>query len=659
MQPAATVQAPVTASGVSIAEKVSSKHHPPVHAMPSSGGTIDEKKESPSATGEIDHTAEYNIHSSGQFEQDHHHQQQHHHYIATTPQYHNPYANHIITGIVPPQQVYVQQQQHQQLLRQQQAQLPLETQFQSLGLGPDSSNHVLGENNNSHNTDCSGIGEAKEIVNGNDELKVADGIANAEENINSIGGEGDANEENESEEEPIKLFVGQVPKTMNEEDIFPTFDSFGPLKDVSIIRDKQTQLHRGCAFVTYWSSSDADKAKEALHGKHVFPGARRPAQVKPAEVLVPENKLFIGMLSRESGEEEIRELFAPFGEIKEIYMIRNMDGTSKCAAFLRYVSRDSAIQAIEMLHNNLVMEGTARPLIVKFADNKHQRAQRHIRNVRRQEIMTVMGPGAGYPGAYAAHHMAMAPPGGLSHYPPPHLGGPSHHHLTQYGTPYPGGPGSGGPPPIYNPMGYPPHHYGGPHHPYGATFQNSRQGSQGPGGGNRNQHNNGQDANPRPREGPAGANLFVYHLPHDLTDADLATAFNPFGNVISAKVYVDRFTGESKGFGFVSYDSVISAESAIEQMNGFQIGNKRLKVQHKRVHNNGSGNRGDFGGHGPQMNPQAHYNPLQSSHQQNPQSAIPHDYVSTAVNLDDVPVVTSGEVPPPTSQISDVATPIS
>jgi hypothetical protein len=36
--------------------------------------------------------------------------------------------------------------------------------------------------------------------------------------------------------------------------------------------------------------------------------------------------------------------------------------------------------------------------------------------------------------------------------------------------------------------------------------------------------------------------------------------------------------------GFVSYDSVMSAEAAIEQMNGFQIGTKRLKVQHKRVH---------------------------------------------------------------------------
>jgi CUG-BP- and ETR3-like factor len=347
---------------------------------------------------------------------------------------------------------------------------------------------------------------------------------------------------------------------MNEEDIFPTFDSFGPLKDVSIIRDKHTQLHRGCAFVTYWAASDAEQAQEALHGKHVFPGARRPAQVKPAEPSVPENKLFIGMLSRRAGEDEVQELFAPFGEIREIYMIRNADGSSKCAAFLRYVGRDSAIQAIEMLHNNLVMEGAARPLIVKFADNKHQRQQRHLRNVRRQELMTVMGPGGAYPGAYPAHHMPMAPPpGGPAHQYHPQMGAPPHH-LPQYGAPYPV-PGAGAPPPMYNPMAYPPHHYGGPHNPYAAAgFQNNnnRHGAGGRGGGNRHGEHPGNNAvpnsnnqanNPRPREGPAGANLFVYHLPHDLTDADLATAFNPFGNVISAKVYVDRYTGESKGFG--------------------------------------------------------------------------------------------------------------
>ena len=90
-------------------------------------------------------------------------------------------------------------------------------------------------------------------------------------------------------------------------------------------------------------------------------------------------------------------------------------------------------------------------------------------------------------------------------------------------------------------------------------------------------------SNMRPPEGPSGANLFIYHLPRDITDHDLATLFAAFGHVISAKVFIDKKTSESKGFGFVSYDLVDSAEDAIASMNGFQIGSKRLKVQHKRT----------------------------------------------------------------------------
>lgn len=94
----------------------------------------------------------------------------------------------------------------------------------------------------------------------------------------------------------------------------------------------------------------------------------------------------------------------------------------------------------------------------------------------------------------------------------------------------------------------------------------------------------GNKAGPfRPPQGPRGANLFVYHLPKEVTDSDLATLFAPFGNVISAKVFVDKKTSESKGFGFVSYDSAQSAIWAIEYMNGFHIGNKRLQVEHKWV----------------------------------------------------------------------------
>ena len=55
--------------------------------------------------------------------------------------------------------------------------------------------------------------------------------------------------------------------------------------------------------------------------------------------------------------------------------------------------------------------------------------------------------------------------------------------------------------------------------------------------------------------------------------------FLPFGNVISSKVFIDRATNQSKCFGFVSFDNPTSAQAAIQAMNGFQIGMKRLKVR--------------------------------------------------------------------------------
>ncbi|CAM9112152.1 unnamed protein product, partial [Ectocarpus fasciculatus] len=65
----------------------------------------------------------------------------------------------------------------------------------------------------------------------------------------------------------IKLFVGQIPKHMEEEDLRPVFEEFGEIFDLAVIRDKISGLHRGCAFLTYCARVSADAAIAALHGQ--------------------------------------------------------------------------------------------------------------------------------------------------------------------------------------------------------------------------------------------------------------------------------------------------------------------------------------------------------------------------------------------------------
>jgi len=84
-------------------------------------------------------------------------------------------------------------------------------------------------------------------------------------------------------------------------------------------------------------------------------------------------------------------------------------------------------------------------------------------------------------------------------------------------------------------------------------------------------------------KGPDGANLFIFHIPNHFTNLDMYQLFCPYGNLLSVRIMVEKDTGRSRGFGFVSYDSPDAAALAIKELNGFAIGNKRLKVQHKQI----------------------------------------------------------------------------
>ena len=96
-------------------------------------------------------------------------------------------------------------------------------------------------------------------------------------------------------------------------------------------------------------------------------------------------------------------------------------------------------------------------------------------------------------------------------------------------------------------------------------------------------------------------NIYVGNLPYSATDQDLREAFEAFGEVSSVAVIIDKFTGQSKGFGFVEMGSSDDAQKAIEGLNGTDMQGRNLKINEARPREDrgpGGGGRGGGGGGG-------------------------------------------------------------
>ena len=91
-------------------------------------------------------------------------------------------------------------------------------------------------------------------------------------------------------------------------------------------------------------------------------------------------------------------------------------------------------------------------------------------------------------------------------------------------------------------------------------------------------------------------NIYVGNLAHQVTEEELRQAFEEFGQVAEARIIMDKFSGESKGFGFVEMPSKEEAEKAIEEMNGKDLKGRALNVNEARPKTDRGGGRGGRGG---------------------------------------------------------------
>ncbi|XP_075974676.1 CUGBP Elav-like family member 1 isoform X4 [Anticarsia gemmatalis] len=454
-------------------------------------------------------------------------------------------------------------------------------------------------------------------------------------NVTSINNNNNDEKPEMPDPDYIKMFVGQVPRSMDENDLRLMFEEFGRVHQINVLRDKITGASKGCCFVTFFTRKAALKAQDALHNIKTLTGMHHPIQMKPADSENRnERKLFVGMLNKKLSENDVRALFAGHGAIEECTVLRDAQGQSKGCAFVTFVSKQAAIAAIKALHHSQTMEGCSAPLVVKFADTQKEKEQKKLQAMQ-ASLWGLTAPIA--PATYLASEAALSPAtqlqllqqlqavglqqqllqgqgstllqglsgstvsgvGGVNA-----IGGGAAEQLggllapvsvqnlaalaamtqppvvTQAAQIQPAAAPQPAAPPLCllgktNITGSTAEPLGSAYAAqFGTAFAAAPLGSV--------LGSAAAAAAGKQVEGPEGGNLFIYHLPQEFTDTDLASTFLPFGHVISAKVFIDKQTNLSKCFGFVSYDNAASAQAAIQAMNGFQIGTKRLKVQLKR-----------------------------------------------------------------------------
>lgn len=206
----------------------------------------------------------------------------------------------------------------------------------------------------------------------------------------------------------MKLFVGQVPKTMEESELQPYFQKYGPIMSVKICRDRDTKNHKGCAFVTFENLDHADEALHEMHDRVALPGAKKEMQIKPVHVEDEkkfEKRLFVGMISKSLAPPDLEDMFSKFGEITDCNILYSQDKSSRGCGFIKFEKPSSCLLAIKEVHHSQTMEGCNSPIVVKHADSPADKMKRQA--------------GQGYDDRQSKRPFMQHGPGNFSQPPPP------------------------------------------------------------------------------------------------------------------------------------------------------------------------------------------------------------------------------------------------
>ncbi|XP_026778910.1 CUGBP Elav-like family member 2 isoform X5 [Pangasianodon hypophthalmus] len=393
-----------------------------------------------------------------------------------------------------------------------------------------------------------------------------------------------ADSEKSNAVEDRKLFIGMVSKKCNENDIRVMFSSFGQIEECRILRGPDG-LSRGCAFVTFSTRAMAQNAIKAMHQSQTMEGCSSPMVVKFADTQKDKEQRRL--------QQQLAQQMQQLNSASAWGSLTGLTGLTP-----QYLAVRGHTHSATPISTTLLQQATSSSNLGAFSGIQQMAGMNalQLQNLATLAAAAAAAQSSASPSTASALTSSTGSLGALAS---PAAGSTANSSAGAMGSlgslgtlqglagatvglnninalagsvnsvAALNGGGSAGPMDALTQAYSGIQQYAAAALPtlYSQSLlqQQSAAGSQ--------------------KEGPEGANLFIYHLPQEFGDQDILQMFMPFGNVVSAKVFIDKQTNLSKCFGFVSYDNPVSAQAAIQAMNGFQIGMKRLKVQLKRSKN--------------------------------------------------------------------------
>ena len=164
------------------------------------------------------------------------------------------------------------------------------------------------------------------------------------------------------------LIVNYLPQSMAEDDVRKLFAAVGEVQSCKVIKDKQSQVSLGYAFINYISAGDAEKAIQSLNGLPLQNKTIKVSYARPSSSTIMDANLYIAYLPKMFTQGDLDTLFRPYGNIITSKILHDAaTGLSRGVGFIRFDKHHEADKAILAL-NGKQLPGAPQPILVKFAN---------------------------------------------------------------------------------------------------------------------------------------------------------------------------------------------------------------------------------------------------------------------------------------------------